>query len=61
MKVAREVFTVLTLVLISMGVSFLYDALTRRDAAMPRTMAAGTLLCCLAFALLFSLGTRVEK
>jgi len=61
MRLIREVSTVLTLILISTGVSFLYDALTGSNAAMAQTIAAGTLLCFLALALLFSLGTRMEK
>ncbi len=57
----RAAAVVLALALISLGASFLYDALTRGNAAMPRTIAAGTALCCLSLALLYLLGRRVEK
>lgn len=57
----RAAATVLVLVLIALGASFLFDALTRGNAAMPRTIAVGTLLCCLSLALLYLLGRRVEK
>jgi hypothetical protein len=52
---------ILTLALISLGVSFLYDGLTRAPAARPQTVVTGTMLCCLSLALLYSLGRRVEK
>jgi hypothetical protein len=61
----RSGVTVLALILITMGVGYLYDALydaiTRGNAAMPGTIAAGTGLCCLSLALLYLAGTRVEK
>jgi hypothetical protein len=61
MRLIREAATVLTLALISTGVWFLYDAFTGPNGAVPRTLAGGTLLCCLALALLYSLGAPVEE
>jgi hypothetical protein len=65
MSSIRSAATVLALVLITMGAGYLYDALydaiTRGNAAMPRTIATGTGLCCLSLALLYLAGTRVEK
>jgi len=57
----RSGVTVLALILITMGVGYLYDAIARGNAAMPGTIAAGTGLCCLSLALLYLAGTRVEK
>ena len=61
MRAFREVATVLTLALISAGVFFVYDALTRAQAARPQTMVAGASLCGSALLLLYSLGRRAEK
>ncbi len=60
-RLFREVATVLTLVLISLGVFFLYDALTRAQTARLQAIVAGSALCCLSLALLYFLGRRVEK
>jgi hypothetical protein len=61
----RSAATVLALILITMGVGYLYDglydAIARGNAAISRTMAAGTGLCCLSLAVLYLAGTRVEK
>jgi hypothetical protein len=57
----RAAAAVLVLILISLGASFLHDALAEGSAAMPRTIAAGTFLCGLSLALLYLLGRRVEK
>jgi hypothetical protein len=60
-KALREAATVLALILISLGVFFLYDALTRAQTARPQTIVAGSALCFLALALLYFLGRRAEK
>jgi hypothetical protein len=61
----RSGVTVLALILITMGIGYLYnalsDAIARGDTTMPGTIAAGTGLCCLSLALLYLAGTRVEK
>lgn len=57
----RAAAAILALALLSLGASFLYDAVTRAHAAMPRTITAGTVLCGLSLALLYLLGRRVEK
>lgn len=61
----RSGVTVLALILITMGVGYLYNALYDAtgggNAEMPRTIAADTGLCCLSLALLYLAGTRGEK
>jgi hypothetical protein len=52
---------VLTLLLISEGVSVLYDGFTHARATRHGNLVMGVVLCFLALALLFSLGTREEK
>jgi len=60
-KALREAATVLILILITLGVFFLYDALTRAQTARPQNIVAGSILCFLALALLYLIGRRVEK
>ncbi len=59
--ILKEAGMVLTLVVISWGVFFLYDAFTREPPAQPKSLIEGTVLCSLALAFLYSLGTRDEK
>jgi hypothetical protein len=52
---------VLTLLLISEGVSVLYDGFTHTRATHHGNLLLGATLCSLALTLLFSLGTREQK